>query len=79
MYYHNGSVHVEENDQCMTCKNFAEGVACPLLQALAMGFVQMEGTLHVTNCGFYEKFTRRLRLIRKEDFNSSDENSPKNQ
>jgi hypothetical protein len=63
MYYYEGSVHVEKEDQCMTCKNFAEGVACPLLQALAMGLVSLEGTLYVTNCGFYEEFVRRLKLV----------------
>jgi len=63
MYYYNGSVHVEKQDQCMTCKNFTEGVACPLLQALAMGIVSMEGTMYVTNCGFYEEFVRRLQIV----------------
>ena len=63
MYYYNGSVHVEKEDQCMTCKNFAEGVACPLLQALAMGLVTLEGTLYVSNCGFYEEFVRKLKLV----------------
>lgn len=63
MYYYNGSVHVEKDDQCMTCKNFAEGVACPLLQALAMGVVTLDGTLYVTNCGFYEEFVRHLKLV----------------
>jgi hypothetical protein len=64
MYYYEGSVHVEKEDQCMTCKNFAEGVACPLLQALAMGLVSLEGTLYVANCGFYEEFTRKLKLVK---------------
>jgi len=66
MYYYDGSVHVEKEDQCMTCKNFAEGVACPLLQALAMGLVTLEGTLYVTNCGFYEEFVRRLKLVKSK-------------
>jgi uncharacterized membrane protein YqhA len=73
MYYHNGSVHVEKEDQCMTCKNFAEGVACPLLQALGMGLVSLEGTLYVTNCGFYEEFVRKLRLVPKSDKKESKE------
>jgi uncharacterized membrane protein YqhA len=64
MYYFNDSVHVEKEDQCMTCKNFAEGVACPLLQALAMGLVTLDGTLYVVNCGFYEEFVRRLKLVK---------------
>lgn len=66
MYYYDGSVHVEKEDQCMTCKNFAEGVACPLLQALAMGLVTLEGTLNVSNCGFYEEFVRRLKLVKDD-------------
>lgn len=72
MYYYNGSVHVQTEDQCMTCKNFEQGVACPLLQALAMGFVKMDGTLYVTNCGFYEKFTRKLRLVPPPETNPSE-------
>lgn len=66
MYYYNGSVHVEKEDQCITCKNFTEGVACPLLQALAMGLVTLDGTLYVTNCGFYEEFVRKLKLVTAE-------------
>jgi len=67
MYYYDGSVHVEKEDQCMTCKNFAEGVACPLLQALAMGLVTLDGTLYVSNCGFYEEFVRRLKLVKDQN------------
>ena len=76
MYYHNGSVHVEKEDQCITCKNFAQGVACPLLQALAMGVVTLEGTLYVTNCGFYEEFVRRLKLVPSKNLKKED-NKPK--
>ena len=63
MYYYKGSVHIEKDDQCVTCKNFTDGVACPLLQALAMGLVTMDGTLYVTNCGFYEEFKRHLKIV----------------
>lgn len=76
MYYFEGSVHVEKEDQCMTCKNFAEGVACPLLQALAMGLVSLEGTLYVQNCGFYEEFVRKLKLV-KSDKSSEVTKKPK--
>ena len=69
MYYYNGSVYVEDEDQCQTCTNFAQGVACPLLQALGMGIVVMEDNMYVTNCGFYKEFKRKLRLI-------SDNNDP---
>lgn len=75
MYYYNGSVHVETYDQCITCRHFAEGVACPLLQALAMGFVALEGTLYVTNCGFYEEFKRRLKLVENKDDSDESDNS----
>ncbi|MFH0702285.1 MAG: hypothetical protein V2B14_01945 [bacterium] len=75
MYYHNNSVYVEKNDQCMTCKNFTKGVACPLLQALAMGLVTLEGTLYVKNCGFYEESVRHLKLVpnKNEELNKKNE------
>lgn len=63
MFYKDGSVFVEKKDQCSTCKNFTNGVACPLLQALGMGVVSFDGTLYVTNCGFYEEFVRSLKLV----------------
>lgn len=83
MYYDNGSVYVEKNDQCITCKNFVKGVACPLLQALAMGIVTLEGLMYVTNCGFYEEFVRHLKLVSENDdekvgLEEADKKNPKN-
>lgn len=63
MYYYNNSVYVEDEDQCQTCSNFAQGVACPLLQALGMGMVVLQDSMIVTNCGFYKEFKRHLRLM----------------
>ena len=63
MFYKDGSVYVEKKDQCSTCQNFSSGIACPLIQALGMGVVSFEGTLYVTNCGFYEEFIRSLKLV----------------
>lgn len=63
MYYADGNVYVEKEDQCISCKNFAEGVECPLLQALAMGLVTLEGMLNVTNCGFYKEYVRHLKIV----------------
>ena len=63
MYYLDGSVHVENDDQCMTCKNFTNGVACPLLQALGMGLVTLEDEMTVINCEFYKAQTRHLKLV----------------
>ena len=63
MYYDKGKVYVEKDDQCITCKNFAKGVACPLLQALGLGVVVLDGVMNVTNCGFYEEFKRHLKVV----------------
>lgn len=73
MFYKDGSVFVEKSDQCSTCKNFTSGVACPLLQALGTGVVSFDGTLYVTNCGFYEEFVRSLKLVSNDK-----KDSPKN-
>lgn len=73
MYYFEGSVYIEDDDQCQTCVNFAKGVACPLLQALGMGMVVLQDSMIVTNCGFYVEFKRKLKVI-KED--TSPENKP---
>lgn len=63
MYYDNGNIFIEEDDQCITCANMQKGVACPLLHALAQGVVFIEDSLCVSNCGFYQKFERHLRLV----------------
>jgi hypothetical protein len=64
MYYYNGSVYIEDEDQCQTCANFVNDVNCPLLQALGMGLVTLNDNMIVTNCGFYKEFKRNLRIIR---------------
>ena len=74
MYYYNGSVYVEDDDQCGTCSNFNQGVACPLLQALGMGLVVLKDSMAVINCGFYKEFKRHLHLISNNLPNSSDDN-----
>jgi len=68
MYFENGKIYVEKNDQCISCKNFTRGVACPLLQALGLGVVTLDGEMSVTNCGFYEEFKRHLKIV---DINKS--------
>ncbi len=72
MYCSNGDIYIEENDQCIECKNYAQGVACPLLSALGLGVVYLEDSLTVTNCGFFEKFERYLHVVRKDENDNSD-------
>jgi len=67
MYCIDGKVYIEDEDQCITCKNYAIGVACPLLMALGQGVVFLEDSLTVTNCGFYEKFTRNLQIVKNTE------------
>lgn len=67
MYCIDYTVYIEDDDQCITCENYAKGVACPLLEALGSGFVHLEDSLTVTNCGFYKEFKRTLRIVRKEE------------
>ena len=67
MYCENGRIYIESDDQCLDCKNYAEGVSCPLLTALGLGVVYLEDSLIVTNCGFFKQFERRLRLVKDED------------
>lgn len=67
MYCDKGKVFIEDDDQCMNCKNYANGMACPLLTALALGVVYLEDTLTVTNCGFFQKFERSLHLVKDDE------------
>lgn len=67
MYCDNGKVFIEEDDQCMDCKNYAQGLDCTLLTALALGVVYIEDTLTVTKCGFFEKFTRSLHIVKNNE------------
>lgn len=67
MYCADDTVYIEDDDQCLTCDNYAKGIACPLLEALGQGFVYIEESMIVTNCGFYKEFKRTLKIVRKED------------
>lgn len=67
MYCIDGIVYIEDEDQCLTCENYARGVACPLLEALGEGVVFLEDNLTVTNCGFYKEFKRTLKLVKREE------------
>ena len=72
MYCEDGRVFIDDDDQCIDCKNYAEGVACPLLIALGLGVVYLENSLTVTNCGFFEKFERHLHVVRKDENDNID-------
>jgi hypothetical protein len=61
--YYDGSIRIEEDDQCYTCQYFCKGVSCPLLEALGLGVVALDGEVQVKNCGFYKEFKRHLKLI----------------
>lgn len=61
--YYDGCVHIEEDDQCFTCEYYLKGVSCPLLEALAMGVVELQSEILVRNCGFYQKFERHLKVV----------------
>ncbi|MEI7475377.1 MAG: hypothetical protein WCK67_11440 [bacterium] len=63
MYYQDGVVFVEKEDQCTCCKNYNHGVACPLLHALGLGVVTLDDVMTVSNCGFYEEFKRHLKVV----------------
>lgn len=67
MYCIDDTVYIEDSDQCITCENYARGVACPLLEALGEGVVYLENSLSVTNCGFYKEFKRTLKIVKKEE------------
>lgn len=72
MYCSDGKIYIEDDDQCIDCKNYAEGVSCPLLTALGLGVVYMEDSLTVTNCGFFEKFVRKLHIVRNNETDNID-------
>lgn len=67
MYCAEDTVYIEDDDQCLTCENYAKGIACPLIEALGQGYVYIEESMIVTNCGFYKEFKRTLKIVRKED------------
>ncbi len=62
-----GKIFIEDDDQCLTCENYARGVACPLLEALGSGIVYLEDSMIVTNCGFYKEFKRTLKLVQDDN------------
>jgi hypothetical protein len=59
-----GTVLIEDADQCMSCEHYCKGVTCPLLEALGTGVVSLtDEEMTVDNCGFYVEFKRHLRVI----------------
>ena len=72
MYCENGRIYIESDDQCIECKNYAEGIACPLLLALGQGVVYLEDNLTVVDCGFYKKFERNLYIVRNDEEDNFD-------
>ena len=64
--YFDGNVHIEDDDQCFSCEYIHKSITCPLMEALAMGIVELDGQVFVTNCGFYKKFERHLRVVKDD-------------
>lgn len=67
MYFYKGAVYVEDEDECINCNNFVQGVTCPLLNALGMNIVTLNENIYVTNCGFYNEFKRHLKILKNKD------------
>lgn len=64
--YFDGTIQIEESDNCFTCEYFRKSVACPLLEALALNVVVMvdeEAGVNVRNCGFFVEFKRTLKVV----------------
>jgi hypothetical protein len=70
--YYDGAVHIETEDQCFTCEHFVRGVSCPLLEALGVGVVNLEGDVIVRNCGFYKEFKRHLTVVDSDNNDVTD-------
>lgn len=66
MYFKNENIHLEHDDQCISCKHMSEGKACPLIQAISMKIVAIKRPFKVSNCGFFVKFVRRLKLVKSD-------------
>lgn len=77
--YFDDAVHIEKTDQCYTCEFFAKGVQCPLLEALAVGVVELTGEMTVQNCGFYSKFERKLRVVEEAYYEEEQENEDRDE
>lgn len=57
------AIHIEKTDQCYTCEFFLTATVCPLLEALALGMVSLNGDVHVTNCRFYREKAVHLKIV----------------
>lgn len=64
MYCVESKVFIENDDLCISCKNYVQDLNCPLLSALAQGDVFLENSLQVTDCGFYREFKRKLHIVK---------------
>lgn len=64
MYQINETVIIEDDDQCLHCKHFQSGVACPLLHALGVHVASLNGDFIISNCGFFTEFKRNLKLVK---------------
>ena len=66
MFQDGGPIQIEKKDQSYRCKwlNNAERT-CPLMEALVLGAVLLDGDLTVMNCGFFERKTN-LKVVKEE-------------
>lgn len=82
MFYYEGTMQIEQDDQCWTCKfapyrNPHSGKEstpeknCPLLEALYCGIVESDGEFAVSNCDFYIDKRPHLQIVAPIDFNKS--------
>lgn len=64
MYYHNGELDLDDDDQCGSCYYLIGENKCPLLAALVQNFVFLSDPATIDNCGMYKEHERHLRVVR---------------
>lgn len=62
--YFEKDLKIEEDDQCYTCTYIGQGIMCPFVEALTVKIAFLDGEVKVTNCGFYVKHERRLKVVK---------------
>jgi hypothetical protein len=65
MYFEDGNLFIETQDQCYTCKHLKGKKLCPLIDAISAGVVALSDDICVNDCGLYAATSRHLKIVKE--------------
>jgi hypothetical protein len=65
MFFNEGKLYLDENEQCHKCRFFKTG-QCPLLQVFYFGFADIVQPFTIDNCELFQKNERHLKAVKSD-------------